>query len=105
MRKVRSRPAAGDLVVVISPFIRVTADGFAKKDPAGLQRLLSHTKDPTTGGWIQDSIPYGSVCLLIDPAVAIVLFEGREHMVQRSCISHLESIEPLKTERSQDEVS
>jgi hypothetical protein len=86
-----SRLTAGDLVVVVSPYIRVTADGFAKADPAGLQGVMCHFRDPANGSWQPTEIPYGSICMLVDPAPAIVLFGGREVMIQKACIRQLET--------------
>ena len=98
-RKKVKKIRVGDLVVVRSPFIRVTLDGFVKADPEHQQNIRgcladldqrSDSKRESVSSGRPIDIPYGTVAILIDETKPLIMHEGKILMVPRSCLCRIE---------------
>lgn len=79
----------GELVIVVSPYLHVTADGKAKSRIPGNQSVVGHVQDPTSESWKSVNIPYGTIGILLDDVAPLVLCEGAAVMLPKSCIKIL----------------
>lgn len=90
MQRNRTRQlTSGDLVVIKSPYVHVTLDGYIKSDPAGSQHITGHLID-ASGDAESCEIPYETVAVLIDDKKSLIMHEGKILMVPRSCLWRFE---------------
>lgn len=77
-------------MIVVSPYVHVTSRGVVKNTFPNGQCVIGHVQDQIDESWTPIEVPYGSVCMLLNAATPIVLYNGLVVMVPKSCIRILE---------------